>query len=178
MQVAEPYVQQSFMFNCMDDDVTTLLCRKIKEDTSLTKCMEKIRELFLEKNPLIVRHLDLFSQKQPEGILFTSWWAKMTQMRKECDQLSMTAEDHWLNFLKCNMYKGDLQQKFLRLDAPDEEKVLKIARAYEKAVNCQQELENDGGKHRANKVDNKACKKVFKGTCHACLKPNHLAKDC
>ena len=43
MEYAELYVQQSFMYNAMDIDLKTLLLRKVKDDSDMDFCMDKIK---------------------------------------------------------------------------------------------------------------------------------------
>ena len=187
MEVADLYVQQSFFKNAIDIDLRTLLEGKITEDSTIEMCMDAINDIFIEKHPLIARRFDFFTSHQPKGMKWTLWHAKMTQLRVQCNQQAMDAEDAWLNFLKTNMDpEGDLQEKFLRLDTNTEAKMVEVARAYEEAASCQVVFGGDAGRNRANKAlaqgsdaGDKVVKRVpFDGTCHACLRKGHTSKFC
>ena len=56
-------------------------------------CLDKLREMFLEKNPLWLRRHHYFMCIQQKGETVNDWWVKKTDKAREAQLETITADD-------------------------------------------------------------------------------------
>ena len=77
-------------------------------------CLDKLREMFLEKNPLWLRRHHYFKCIQQKEETVNDWWVKKTDKAREAQLETITADDIWLLELIRGVHLFKLRQEFLR----------------------------------------------------------------
>ena len=56
-------------------------------------CLDTLRAIFLEKNPLWLRRHHYFKCYQQKGKTVNDWWVRKTDKARECNLEDITADD-------------------------------------------------------------------------------------
>ena len=91
-------------------------------------CLDKLREMFLEKNPLWLRRHYYFKCIQQKGETVNDWWVKKTDKAREAQLETITADVIRLLALIRGVHSFKLRQEFLRTKDPTLDGLLQIAR--------------------------------------------------
>ena len=81
-------------------------------------CLDKLRAIFLEKNPLWLRRHHYFKCLQQKGETVNDWWVRKTDKARECQLETITADDIQLLELIRGVHSFKLRQVFFVLKIP------------------------------------------------------------
>ena len=104
-------------------------------------CLDKLRDIFLEKNPLWLRRHNYFKCQQQKGESGNTWWVRKTDKAWECNLKAITADDIRLLELMRGVYSSKLAQEFLRQKDPTLDGLLRIARNWQVADEVEKKME-------------------------------------
>ena len=65
----------------------------VKDDTSIDDCLNILKEIFMEKNPIWVRRKMWFECIQKDNESVTQWWNRKLEIAKQCDLEHMKREE-------------------------------------------------------------------------------------
>ena len=65
----------------------------VKDDTSIDDCLNILKEIFMEKNPIWVRRKMWFECIQKDNESVTQWWNRKLEIAKQCDLEHMKPEE-------------------------------------------------------------------------------------
>ena len=91
-------------------------------------CLDKLRSMFIKKNPLWLRRHHYFMCIQQKGETVNDWWVKKTDKARECQLDTITVDDLRLLELIRGMHLFKLRQEFLRTKDQTLDGLLQIAR--------------------------------------------------
>ena len=104
-------------------------------------CLDKLRDIFLEKNPLWLRRHYYFKCIQQKGETVSEWWVRKTEKGRECNLADIKADDIRLLELIRGVNSPKLRQEFLRQKDPTLEDLLRIARNWQVADEVEKNLD-------------------------------------
>ena len=91
-------------------------------------CLNKLREMFLEKNLFWLRHHHYVKCIKQKGETVNDWWVKKTDKAREAQLETITADVIRLLALIRGVHSFKLRQEFLRTKDPTLDGLLQIAR--------------------------------------------------
>ena len=154
-------------------------------------CLEKLRAIFLEKNPLWLRRHYYFKCLQQKGETVNEWWVRKTDKARECNLEAITADDIRLLELIRGVHSFKLRQEFLRTKDPTLKGLLQIARNWQVATEVEKGMETSSvdarktssyKKEKSAKWEDKAKSKEeqsqSKEACGNCGRSNHPRSEC
>ena len=103
-------------------------------------CLEKLRGIFLDKNPLWLRRHYYFKCVQGDHETVNEWWAKKIDKARECALATITADEIRILELIRGVKSFKLRQEFLRQSDPTLEGLLKIAKNWQVADDVEKGL--------------------------------------
>lgn len=92
-------VRRAMLNACLDPRIASALRthQKIKAETEIdtpnTGCLDVLREIFLEKNPLWLRRHWYFQCIQTKDETVEQWWSRKLDKARECDLRNITAKE-------------------------------------------------------------------------------------
>ena len=104
-------------------------------------CLDKLRAIFLEKNPLWWRRNHYFKCQQQKGETVNDWWVRKKNKARECNLEDITADDIRLLELIRGVHLVKLRQEFLRTKDPTLDGLLRIARNWQVASKVEKGME-------------------------------------
>ena len=88
--------QQQFMFSCLDAELANYVRTKIEDTTRVLgdapSLTATLKERFALKYPIFTRRLQYFSFKQNQGQSYSDFRSKLSELRKQADLESLTAD--------------------------------------------------------------------------------------
>ena len=117
-------------------------------------CLDKLRDIFLEKNPLWLRRHYYFKCQQQKGETVGEWWVRKTEKGRECNLADIKADDIRLLELIRGVNSPKLRQEFLRQKDPTLEGLLRIARNWQVADEVEKNLDTASSTVEVKKTSN------------------------
>ena len=130
---------------------------KIQATTPIAEndgCLDTLRAIFLEKNPLWLRRHHYFKCQQQKGKTVNDWWVRKTDKARECNLEDITADDIQLLELIRGVHSFKLRQEFLRTKDPTLDGLLRIARNWQVASEVEKCIETSSSSVAARKTSN------------------------
>ena len=90
-----------------------------------------LKERFALKYPIFTRRLQYFSFKQSQGQSYSDFRSKLSELRKQADLESLSADQLEVFRIVCAISNRDLKENILKLDDPSLEDVEKTASLFE-----------------------------------------------
>merc|ERR1712082_590125 len=106
-------------------------------------CIERLKEIFMETDPMFSRRWRFLGERQPIGESFSMSYAKLEAKAQETDILKMTVEEMYTILLIAMTSDCELQKKLLELKDPTRKGVVAAARAFEASGTTREKLSND-----------------------------------
>ena len=103
-------------------------------------CLEKLRGIFLDKNPLWLRRHYYFKCVQADHETVNEWWARKIDKARECALDTITADEIRMLELIRGVKSFKLRQEFLRQSDPTLDGLLKIAKNWQVADDVEKGL--------------------------------------
>ena len=117
-------VKRALLNKCLDTKLVSAL-RTHKDVTPTTEidapsagCLAKLREIFLEKNPLWLRRHRYFQCTQVKSETVEEWWARKLDKARECRLNEITPDEIAMLELIRGIDSQKLRQEFLRQKEP------------------------------------------------------------
>ena len=117
---------------------------KIQATTPIAEkdgCLDTLRAIFLEKNPLWLRRHHYFKCQQQKGETVNDWWVCKTNKARECNLEDITGDDIQFLELIRGVHSSKLRQEFLRTKDPTLDGLLRIARNWQVASEVKKGME-------------------------------------
>jgi len=132
--------QQAFFFSCLDLELETAVRQRIDDATVIfdlnngdRSCMEELQSRFQITYPLFTRRLDYFRYIQSKGQTFSDFYAHLRQKGDEAELAQLTVDECYVFRVICGCSDSKLKEKFLKLENPTLEDLLKESTLYEMA---------------------------------------------
>ena len=117
---------------------------EVKEDSTMEECLDILKKIFMERNPVWVRRKAWFECVQKDNETVIQWWNRKKDIAKQCDLKSM--KDYELAMLQfmmgINRKEKKLRDEFLKQKDPKLEDLLEIARNWERSDDLNRDLDN------------------------------------
>ena len=93
---------------------------KVKDDSSMEECLDILKEIFMEKNPIWVRRKMWFECVQKDNESVTQWWNRKLEIAKQCDLERMKPDElAMLQFMMgINRKEKKIRDEFLKQKDP------------------------------------------------------------
>ena len=107
----------------------------VKDDTLIDDCLNILKEIFMEKNPIWVRRKMWFECIQKDNESVTQWWNRKLEIAKQCDLEHMKPEElAMLQFMMgINRKEKKIRDEFLKQKDPKLGELLEIARNWQRS---------------------------------------------
>ena len=121
---------------------------KIKDDTKIDAtdpevgCLETLREIFLEKNPVWLRRHWYFCCTQQPNETVQQWWNRKLDKGRQCELDKITVKDIQMLELMRGIHSQPLRREFLRQRDPTLEKLLQIANDWQRSSDVTKNMES------------------------------------
>jgi hypothetical protein len=170
LQIASVRDQQNCLFQCLDMDLEVGLRQEINENTAIFDddgCIEKLEEKFKVTYPLFTRRLDFFRHQQAKGQTFADFYARLRQKGDEAELADLTVDHTYVFRIICACSDQKLKEKFLKLESPTLEDLVKEAELYEVARRSMREFnKGDNGQNGSAHANARFVKtQDLKGKC-------------
>ena len=210
MAKLEISVRRQLLNKSLDPKMVSAL-RTHKDITPTTKidapngCLDKLRAIFLEKNPLWLRRHAYFRCVQAKGETVDEWWSKKLDKARECLLADITEEQINLLELIRGVQNPNLKREFLKQKDPKLDDLLQIAKNWQRSSDVGKNLDTpvsstvdsrktsnstykkgkakdwqnkSGDKTNSNKSGGKSDKSGGKDSkCHWCGQANHPKRN-
>ena len=159
--------QQAFLLACIDDDIANRIIRVVTETTPVLPqangnpcCFDVIDGLFREKNPVLLRRVNLLGYKQSEGQDGINWREELRNIGDDADVDEMTSADLFCVIYVMGVKDNTLREKLLEIQNPNIEKFDRAVDAYDQAKKQLADMKRPasassssfrGKKHRENR---------------------------
>ena len=131
-------VQRQLLDNCIEASLASALQtdEKVKDDTPVIghdSRLARLKEIFLELNPLFLRRYHFQECKQEQGESVTEWWVRKKAAARECELEKITKDDVMLLELIRGVRDPKLKEEFLKQREPDLTQLVQIAERWQTA---------------------------------------------
>ena len=110
----------------------------------MEECLDILKKIFMERNPVWVRRKAWFECVQRDNETVIQWWNRKKDIAKQCDLKSM--KDYELEMLQfmmgINRKEKRIRDEFLKQRDPKLEDLLNIARNWQRSVELSRDLDN------------------------------------
>ena len=140
-------VKRALLNKCLDTKLVSALRTQkdvtptTEKDTPSAGCLAKLREIFLEKNPLWLRRHRYFQCTQVKSETVEEWWARKLDKARECRLNEITPDEIAMLELIRGIDSQKLRQEFLRQKEPTLEGLLQIAKNWQRSNDVNNNLE-------------------------------------
>ena len=155
-------------------------------------CLSRLRQIFLEKNPLFLRRHRYQQCRQTQGESVAEWWVRKKAKERECELDKITIEDICLLELIRGVRDPKLKEEFLKKKKPTLNELLEIAGLWQTASHVGKEMDDSvsakkTSNYKAGKADQWAKDAEDRGrqtketgdACQFCgKKPKHDRPKC
>ena len=116
-------VKRELLNNCIEPSLVQALATDstITIDTPIigdNSCLTKLKEIFLQLNPLFLRRYDFQTCVQKPSQTFPEWWAIKLTKAKECDLDTISKDEILLLELIRGVHDPKLKEEFLKQQNP------------------------------------------------------------
>ena len=132
-------VRRQLLDNCIEAGLASALRTddKIKDETPVigdeNSCLSRLKEIFLERNPLFLRRYRFQECRQEQGESVTEWWIRKKAKACECELDKITKDDVMLLELIRGVRDNKLKEEFLKQKEPDLAQLVQIAERWQTA---------------------------------------------
>ena len=133
---------------CLDTRMASALRthKKITAETEINTpdngCLDILREIFLEKNPLWLRRHWYFQCVQAKDESVEQWWSRKLDKARECDLRNITAEEIGMLELIRGIDNQALRREFLKQCDPTLDGLLQIAKNWQRSTDVNKNMES------------------------------------
>merc|ERR1711888_173485 len=116
----------------------------VKDDTSIDDCLNILKEIFMEKNPIWFRRKMWFECVQKDNESVTQWWNRKLEIAKQCDLEHMKPDElAMLQFMMgINRKEKKIRDEFLKQKDPKLADLLNIAKNWQRSGDLGRDLDN------------------------------------
>ena len=168
--------QQAFVLQCVDLDLETYLRQKIGDTTPIFGpggCIEMLEEKFRTTYPLFSRRLDWFNFQQAKGLPFTEFYARLRQKGDEAELANLDIDAQYIFRIICGLSDEKLKEKFLKLQNPSLDDIVRAGEAYEVANKAIADLKGKNGQAQGQTEVKYVRLQDLKGRCFNCGEKKH-----
>ena len=117
---------------------------EVKDDSTMEECLDILKKIFMERNPVWVRRKAWFECVQKDNETVIQWWNRKKDIAKQCDLKNMKDfELEMLQFMMgINRKEKKLRDEFLKQKDPKLEDLLEIARNWQRSGDLNRDLDN------------------------------------
>ena len=132
-------VRRQLLDNCIEAGLASALRTddKIKDETPVigdeNSCLSRLKEIFLERNPLFLRRYRFQECRQEQGESVTEWWIRKKAKACKCELDKITKDDVMLLELIRGVRDNKLKEEFLKQKEPDLAQLVQIAERWQTA---------------------------------------------
>ena len=139
-------VRRVLLNKCLDSKMVSAL-RTHKDVLPTTEidapngCLVRLREIFLEKNPLWLRRHGYFQCVQDESETVEEWWSRKLDKARECQLERITQDEIGMLELIRGIESQRLRQEFLKQKDPTLDGLLQIAKNWQRSTDVNKNME-------------------------------------
>ena len=180
--------QQAYLKICVDLNLYLRLSDKVSPTTEIFGeggCIDLIKEEFLNKYPLFSRRLDFFRLKKKKEESQMDYIARLKILGEEADLDDLSVDDLYVFRIICECSDSYLRDKYLKIEDPSLDDLMRITRAHEVARAAQKALDTNKVNYAGNSKkkffktkETRVTKESLKGRCFCCGSSTHLRNDC
>lgn len=188
--------QRTYFKICMNPDVYARIKDQIQSNTQIfgeNGCIDLLEADYLRRYPLFKRRLNFHRSGHVEGEKFSNFLLRMSERANEAELETMSKDDMKVFNAICTCKDPILKEKFLKLEDPEYDDIVKTTEIYEQAQASIEALDTDrSGRAQSfniqssqrrrshskgpKKNKNYSNKKIYK--CNCCGSEDHLLSQC
>ena len=135
-------VRRAMLDLCLDSRMASALRahEKVKDDTEIDAtdpnagCLNILREIFLERNPVWLRRHWYFQCVQAQDETVEQWWNRKQDKGRQCDLEQITAKDIRMLELIRGISSQALRKEFLKQKEPTLDTLIQIAKNWQRST--------------------------------------------
>ena len=150
MAKQEIQVRRAMLDLCLDSRMASALRahEKVKDDTEIDAtdpkagCLNILREIFLERNPVWLRRHWYFQCVQAQDETVEQWWNRKQDKGRQCDLEQITAKDIRMLELIRGISSQALRKEFLKQKEPTLDTLIQIAKNWQRSTDVTRNMES------------------------------------
>ena len=184
MQNAPTAVQQAYLLNCLDSELSLQLDGFITSQTPMlgpNSCASGLSEIFKNKYPLLLRRKNFFQISQQAGQDEPDFLEQLKSVAAEADIEGMNLEHTLCLTLLSGLCDARLSEKLSELEQPTLPAFVVLIDAYMHSANRSEgrNQQQNKNKSRGQKITDaeKKCRSAMKGKCFRCGSGEHMSNS-
>jgi hypothetical protein len=158
--------QRGYLNACLELKLQQLLSMKVNGTTPIQGedgCLEALRNIFLQKIPILKRRYNFFQCNQQPNESFSEWYLRLELEGQEAELEHIDVNYLYILRMVTGTADKKLREEFLRRPNPTREELFNVATAWEAADTIQETLDGKKASINATSSYKKAKKKFSKG---------------